>query len=251
MGDYNDFNKRAPTWVYGEGPQDWFFEDDFNELNVSGTRGAAKWTLDKTDAAATALLDQDLGGGVLELTQAANDNDVISLFASSGFQLSTQGLANAISVRFGCRFQVTDADDCDIHLGLAPYDASMVASENNDLIAFRLLDGSAGLDLRVGKDGTYQTGDNLIAVADATMVRAFFEFIPTSGNTDSGTLYYTIHSNGSRILSDKLTLTNTFPDDLVIFPFIQFQNGAASADVAKIDWIYAHCIRAAYTEGTG
>ena len=250
MPDYNDLQKGAPTMVYGEGPQDWYFFDDFNDLNVSGTAGAAKWRYDKTAGGATALLDADLGGGVLELTQAATEDDVISLYANSGFQVSNGALANAISVRFGCRFQVTDAGDCDIHIGLGPYDASQVASENNDIIAFRLADGDAGLDLRVGKDGTYQTGDNIITVADATMVRAFFEFIPTSGNTDSGMLYYTVHSNGS-VIRNNITLVNTFPDDLVIFPFIQFQNGAAAADVAKIDWIYAHVVRAAYTEGTG
>lgn len=250
MPDYNDFGKGAPTIVYGEGPQDWQFFDDFNDLNVSGTAGAAKWRYDKTAGGATALLDADLGGGVLELTQAANDDDVISLFANSGFLLNTGGLANTASVRFGCRFQVTDADDCDIHIGLGIYDASMKASEPADWIGFRLIDGDGNLDVRTGKDSTYQTFDSVIAVADATMVRAFFEFTPTGGNMDSGTLRYTIHSNGT-VVRGQQTITNCFPDDVIIYPFIQFQNGAASADVAKVDWIYAHCIRAVYTEGTG
>jgi len=247
MGSQADFARSAPTFEMGNGPNDWVFFDDFNDLNISATSGAAKWTLLETAAGATELLSLTVQGGVLELTQAANDNDVISLIANSGIRVDQ--LKAGEPIRFGARFKVTDADDCDIHIGLGIHDTSYVASAPADYVAFRLVDGDAGIDLVASKDSATTVQDNIIAAADDTFVRAFFTYTPTSVQ-DIGTLAYQIHSNGT-YREGRFNTNGNFPDDVVIFPVIQFQNGAASADVASIDWIYAHAIRADYASGTG
>jgi hypothetical protein len=235
------------NFVYEQGPTDWVFYDDFNDLNISATSGAAKWTLLETAAGATELLSLTETGGVLELTQAANDNDVISLIANSGFKLSDLKVGSP--VRFGARFKVTDADDCDIHVGLSIHDTSIVASAPADYIAFRLADGDAGLDLVISKDSALTIVDDFCDMADATYARVFFEYFPGLV-TDIGRLDYVVHTNGVT-RRGSVDANGNFPDDVVIFPTIQFQNGAAAADVANVDWIYAKAERAAYVNGTG
>ena len=85
---------------------------------------------------------------------------------------------------------------------------------------------------------------------DATWVRCFFEFYPTTGNTDSGLLYYTVHTNGTKS-TGVITVADTFPDNVLIVPTIQVQNGSTDADATYVDWIYAHAVRADIADGTG
>lgn len=252
MGDYNDFYKGAPTMEYGNGPRDWLFFDDFNDLNMSATAGLAKWLLTESAAGATELLDTGAGFGILEFTFTATptDEDVIQLQANSGVKV--QDLAANTYLRFGCRFKTADVSHNDLHIGLSIIDASIAASEPADIIAFRIVaaDGDGQLDLLVQKDSVEQVQSGIVTLADDTWCRAFFEFRPTVGNTDSGTLYYTVHSNGT-IARGSMTISNTFPDDVVIYPTISAQIEGTDADVYSFDWIYAHAIRPEYTDGTG
>lgn len=252
MADYNDFQKGAPTMVYGEGPQDWLFFDDFNDLSVSATAGAAKWLLTETAAGATELLDTAAGFGILEFTFTATptDEDVIQFQANSGIKI--QDLAPNTPIRFGARFKTADVSHNDLHIGLSIIDASIAASEPADIAAFRIVaaDGDGQLDLLIQKDSVEQVTSGIVTLADDTWCRVFFEFWPTVGNTDSGLLYYTVHSGGTRARG-TLTITNTFPDDVVIYPTIGAQIEGTDADVYSVDWIYCHAIRAPYVEGTG
>jgi hypothetical protein len=247
MGNASNFNTSAPQFEMWQGPRDWLFWDDFNDLNISATSGLARWTLLETAGGATELLSLTETGGVLELTQGATDNDVISLIANAGFKLSD--LKAGEPIRFGCRFKVTDADDCDIHIGLGIHDTSYVVSAPADYIAFRLVDGDAGIDLVISKDSSTTIVDDFVDATDATYVRAFFEYFPSTV-TDIGKVVYDVHSGGVR-RRGEVDANGNFPDDVVVFPVIQFQNGAASADVANVDWIYAHAIRNEYVNGTG
>jgi len=234
-------------WTQGLGPPKVGFFDDFNDLNFSATSALAKWTHLETAAGASALLSLTETGGVLELTQAANDNDVISLIANSGVKVSDLKAGEVL--RFGCRWKVTDADDCDVTIGMSIHDTSIVASVPADFVAFALRDGSAGIDLLISKDSVITTVDNIIDAADATYVRCFFEY-KYSATQDIGELSYEIHSNGTR-RGGQVNTNGNFPDDVVIFPCIQFQNGAAAADVMNVDWIYFEACRADYAVGTG
>jgi hypothetical protein len=231
-----------------QGPETIWVGGDFTNLNFSATSGLADWTHLETDAAATTLLSLVDTGGVVILTQAANNDDVISLIGNAGFKLSE--LKAGTPIEFYGRFKVTDADDCDIHIGLGIHDTSYVASAPADYCAFRLVDGDAGLDLVVSKDSVATTGDNLATIADDTWARVWFSYQPGSGDLDTGTISYDISSNGTRRFG-SFACNGTFPDDVVIFPVIQFQNGAAAADVCKVDYAWAKGTRAAWVDGTG
>jgi hypothetical protein len=252
MGSTNDFLKSAPTFEYGNGPNDWLFWDDFNDLNASATAGAAKWLLTESAAGATQLLDTAAGFGILEFTFTATptDEDVIQFQANSGIKI--QDLAPNTPIRFGCRFKTADVSHNDLHLGLSIIDASIAASEPADIAAFRIVaaDADGQLDLLIQKDSAEQVTSGIVTLADDTWCRAFFEFWPTVGNTDSGTLYYKVHSGGT-LARGTMTISNTFPDDVVIYPTISAQIEGTDADVYSFDWIYCHAIRADYVDGTG
>jgi len=236
-----------PFLEHNVGPDSWAFWDDFNDLNFSATSALAKWTMLESTAGATELLNLTLTGGVLTLTQAATDNDVISLIGNAGVKVSD--LKAGETLYFGCRFKTEDADDVDLHIGLGLHDTSYQASAPADYVAFQLVEGAATLNLRCSKDSVITSATAIATVSDDTWVRAFFAYTPTS-TTDIGTLEYIVHSGGTRVTGSINTAGN-FPDDVVIFPVIQVQNGAAAADVSSVDWIYAYASRAAFTDGTG
>jgi hypothetical protein len=253
MNTTQAFQDGLPTFVMNSGPQDWCFFDDFNDLNISTTSAAAKWTHLTTDAGNTARLSLTEGGGVLALAYSSpTDEDVIHLAANAGIITGTQ-LKSGTPIRFGCKFKATDPTaGCDIHIGLSIHDTSMAAGAPADWVGFRVLaaETTGDLNLVVSKDSVVQMVDPICLLSDATWVRAFFEFWPTVGNTDSGTLYYEVHHNGS-VTKGSLTVSNTWPDDVVIFPLIQVQVEGTDEDVLNVDWIYAHAIRADYVDGTG
>lgn len=257
MGNYNDFEKGAPTLIYNEGPQDWLFYDDFNDLNMSASGASAsgldKWSHLSTDSGNTALLSGTQGGGVLAMAYSTpTDEDVISIIGNSGIITGTNLVTGQVALRFGCRFQLADVSHNDLHIGLSIFDHSMAASAPADWVGFRCLasEGLGELNLVASKDSVVQMVDPVTTLADATWCRAFFEWTPITGNADSGNLAYVVHTNGSRV-TGNLTVANCFPDDVWIAPLIAVQIEGTDGDTALFDWIYAHGIRAAYTDGTG
>lgn len=243
--------KTAPEFVaFGdtlcEGPSEWIFFDDFNSgLDNNASSGLGKWFFLETAGGATQTIDITANGGVLKLLQTTNDNDVISMQANSGVQ--TDSLKAGSPIVFGARFQTADADDVDWHIGLSIQDTSMAASAPADFVCFRIQEGTATLQLVVSKNSTLTTA-NLGTVYDATWIRAFFSYVPTA-TTDIGTLTYEVHTNGS-VYQGTLASDGNWPDDVVIFPTIQVQNGSTDADASYVDWIYAKGTRA-YTDGIG
>lgn len=245
--DQNAFGKSLPTIIYGEGPKDWVFCDTFNEgLSVSGTTGLAKWYMLETNAAAVEIEDIAQSRGMLKITQNAADNDVVSLIANTGFRLDE--MAPGQPVTFGVRFRVTDVDDCDVNIGLVAAQDESIATAVTDWVGFNLTEGSAAINLQAVKDSSAKQTNALATAADATFIRAHFQYFPTS-TMSTGRMNYVIHSNGT-MTRGNVDMT-TFPDDVILAPVIQFQNGSAEADVMSVDWIYCHAIMAAYTEGTG
>jgi len=232
---------------HNKGPDSWVFFDDFNDLNISATAGAAKWELLETDAAATELLDLTVTGGVLKLLQDNNDADVCQLEANAGIKVSD--LKAGAPIYFGVRFKTDDADDTDLHMGLGIKSDTWQASAPADFCVFQLVEGAATLNLRTSKDSVLTSALAIATVADNTWVRAFFKYTPGT-TTDIGRLDWTVHSNGTK--SEGYMDTNgNFPDDVVIFPVLVAQNGAAATDATSVDWVYAYATRAAYTDGTG
>jgi hypothetical protein len=252
MGDYNDLLKGAPTFQWGNGPRDWLFFDDFTRFpQNSTTTGLSDWFFLETAAGATQTIDYagGTGGGVLKLLQTTNDNDVISLQANSGIKLSM--CEPGTPIRFGCRFQTADVDDVDLAIGLCIQDVSIAASAPADFCMFQLSEGSAALKLVSSKGSTTGSATGIATMADATWARVFFEFMPVTGNTDTGTLSYRVHTNSYDSKWQSINLVDTFPDNVLVVPTIQVQNGSTDPDASYVDWIYAHAIRSEYVDGTG
>jgi len=242
----------AHGYEFGAGPRVIDIYDDFsNGLNTDTTTGLGRWFFLETNAGATQIVDIAEGRGALKITHSSNDNEVVSLQRNVG--VLTSQVAPGTPIRWGCRFKHTNVDDTDLHIGLSIQDVSITASEPADHCMFRLQesDASGALELRVGKDSVYQDVTGIVTLADSTWVRAFFEFWPTTGNLDTGTLNYIVHSGGTRARG-SITLTNTFPDDVLIVPTIQVQSGNnAGTDSLYVNWVRLQYVLAEYTEGTG
>lgn len=233
------------------GPRDALFWDDFTDFNASTTQGAAKWDLFETAAGATQLISEvNTAIGALVITQAANDNDVVGLTANWGFRLDSTGgqvlLDGTRCLQFGCRFKTDNVDDVDLHIGLGIYDDSYAASAPADMCVFQLAEGSASLKMMVSKNSTTNSAPSLLTLSDNTWYRVWFEYTPNSATPSSGTL--DVYVNGQRYLNQNVSV---FPDDVVLHPVIQVQNGATAADTTTIDWIYCHLVHANYVDGTG
>lgn len=244
----NLLNARRELWIPGEGPAWYEFGGRLNKLSISATAGAAELDLLETAAGATQLISQTVNFGAWELTQAANDNDVISIRWNAPIRFD--GLLPGAFFETWFKFKVTDGDDCDVSIGFAPDDDSIEASEPTDLwLPFRSRDASGAAECRYGKDSSYTTKGIGFTLGDDTFVRGYSRWKPTSGNMDSGEMYYKVHYNGS-VYEATFNVANQFPDDLVLFPVIQFQNGAAAADVMTASWFYGHGLVADYVDGT-
>lgn len=235
-------------------PGDYLWVTDFNTLPTFGAAGAGDAVLTETNSAATELLDPTEGGGVLKLTHTAADPDIIDIHYSAGPPILSSGLyvsPGAVCLEFGIRAKVSDVDDRDFFAGLSITDTDQVTLAA-DCCLFRLLESEATgrLGLVSSKDSVPQAATGLLALADATYFRAFFQFFPEVGNTDTGLLRYFIHSGGN-MAQGQIEIENTFPDDVVIRPQIQDATGAASAMTASIDWAYCYGRRLAPVDGTG
>lgn len=224
---------RTPSRMESNGPYLVEVFDDFFTLNISATTGAADYQLTETAAGATQLLSATESGGVLVLTQAANDNDVIDISANAG--VKTSDLKPGEPYKFFCRFRTEDADDVDLHIGLNIKDASMQAGAAADYVMFRLQEGGAGLDLVVSKDSNVTTIDNIATVIDGEYVYAEFIWKPDPTTTDTGQIQYRVICN-DLISQGAATVPGNFPDDVVLFKDFQVQNGTTAADVSAIDF---------------
>jgi len=242
----NTIRRDITLLEHGVGPSSWCFWDDFNDFNMSETSALAKWTKYE-EGASTQLLDLTTTGGALILTQNAGDAETISLIANSGIKISD--LMAGESIYFGCRFKTTDADDTHVHIGLGIHDTDYIDGVPADHIVFQLVEGAATLNLNIVKDSTETASDGIATLADDTYCRVFFEYVPSS-TTDIGDVKYVAHSGGTRS-HGTVAAAGNFPDDVVIFPVIQMETGAAAADTLTIDWIYAYAARSSFTDGTG
>lgn len=223
---------RTPSRFESQGPFVVRFEDDFFEYSASATAAAATYYVMETAAGATQLLSLTDPNGVLNLTQTTNDNDVISVFGNAGVLLNT--CKPGSSLKFWARFSTADVDDVDLHIGFSIQDVSMQASVPADFCCFRLQEGSALLDLVASKNSNTSVADNILTLADSTWVSVQFEFIPDAVTPSTGSLLYKVDTNNLHA-EGSLSVVGNFPDDVVIFPVFQVQNGSTDADLSRLD----------------
>ena len=169
----------------------------------------------------TAVLD-DVAGGGLVITTAANENDGWSMqlgHANAGEWVDLSGVAHTY---FGVEFAINDVDNTDVFLGAAVTDTALLGGVT-DGIYFRSVDASAVLNFVLEKDSAEST-TAVATLADDTYVYAEFYH-------DGSNVY--VYIDGSLVATIADSDTN-FPNNELLRLSIEFLTGEATANTCKI-----------------
>jgi len=172
----------------------------------------------------TAVVDDVAGGGLI-ITTAANEDDGYQMqlgVANSGEWVS---FAYDYPCYFGIEFQINDVDQTDCLFGLSVTDSDVLGA-TTDGMYFRSVDGSALLYF-VTEKNSVEGATAVATLSDAVDVTAEFYF-------DGSTVYHYINgvNTGSTANSDA-----TFPNDELLRLTMEFLTGEAVANTCKIKWV--------------
>jgi len=207
---------------------------DFDEY------AAGDWTITTveigTGSATEALTSAD--GGVLLLTNAANDNDFDSLQWAGGTGSTYESYLFDASKDFffKCRVKINDATQSEMIVGMHIADTTPVAGISDGIYFFKD-DGSTTVSLVVTKNSTATT-TSAGTMADDTWTTLGF--------------YYSTKDRKFYIYKDNVhvgTSVNTnAPDDEEICLSFTIQNGEAVVKTMSIDYLSVGKERTAVTE---
>lgn len=128
-------------------------------------------------------------------------------------------------VYFGINFQINDATQSDVLVGLCITDTTLLGGMT-DGVYFECLDGSTDINFVLEKDSTETTSASAVGtLADATNVTLEFLFDGT---------YVDAWVDGT--LQTRLATTN-LPDNEQLTPSIHFLTGEAAAQTMTINWL--------------
>ena len=188
------------------------YMDDFD------TYVAADWTVTDVGAATQALTDGD--GGLLLVTNAAADNN-----SSFSQKVGESFLfASGKKLWFDCRFQVSDATESDVVIGLQITDTTPLAV--TDGVFFLKSDAAATVDFLVEKNSTATTTSSVATLVDATNIRLSFYY--------DGVSSIKVFADGVHV---GTSVTTNLPDDEVLTVSFGIQNGEAVAKTMTLDYI--------------
>jgi len=213
----NGLTTAASTAPFGQ-----FILPDFTKAHVYledfDYYTAADWTVTETGVATQALTNAD--GGRLLITNAAADDDAsFSQKIGESFLFET-----GKKLWFDCLFQVSDATQSDVVIGIQITDTTPLAV--SDGVYFLKTDGAATIDLVVEKDSTSTTTSSVSTLADATDVRLSFFY--------DGVSAIKVFANDVHVATST---TTNLPDDEELTISYGIQNGEASAKTMSIDYI--------------
>ena len=196
------------------------YVQDFCYASVDDTTGdLSGWTHTAVEVGAgtsVAVIDTT-AGGYLKITNAANENDGVSLqMKGESFQL-----ASGKPLYFGCKMSVSDATQSDLLLGLCITDTALLGGMT-DGVYFECLDGGTTISFVSEKNSTETTN--------------------TGGTMTTSEIIYEFLWDGTLLKAwldgTELTVTQTnIPDDEVLTPSIEFLNGAAAVKTASVNWL--------------
>lgn len=179
---------------------------------------AADWTVTEVGVATQALTDAD-GGRLLVTNAAADDDSSFNQKVGESFLF-----ASGKKLWFDCKFQVSDATDSDVVIGLQITDTTPLAV--TDGVFFIKADDAATVDFVVEKDSTATTESAIATMADATDIRLSFFY---DGKTSIKYFVDGVHSGTA--------VTTNMPDDEVLTVSFGVQNGEAVAKTMSVDYI--------------
>ena len=196
------------------------FFDDFYKYLPSAT----DWVLTETQAGATQAQTAGHGGQLL-FTNTAADNDVVSIQHSGVGQFA---FASGRKAWMSTRFQVSDATQTDVFIGLASVDTSPIASLPTTYAAFVKDDDAATIVFKTSAG--YNSGV-LATVTAATWMRCsmYYDGASTIQIWVDGTLVHT---------GNVAAFSSLFPS-AVVLPTIALQNGEAVAKTMTTDFFLA------------
>ena len=230
-------------WVHGaliyHDGQRWFdafgekvskFVGDFIGTLFSAADAPDGWsaTLVELGAGESTIALQDAAGGQLLITADANEDD------GAQMQLTTEAfkLVAGFPCYFGCRFQISEATQSDVLIGLCITDTTLLGGMT-DGVYFRKIDGATALKFTLEKNSAESEEAVGTTIVGATWYVVEFYF--DGANVDAWV-------NGVQVA--RLAQTN-LPDDEELTLSIAFLNGAAGAGkTATVDWIRAIQINA-------
>ena len=189
------------------------FFDDFD------TYTAGDWTVTETDAAATQALTAG-DGGLLLITNTADDDDLVSLQKVAPSFTFVAGKR----VFFEARFLVSDATQTDFMVGLQATNATPFTVV--DGVVFVSADGAATLNFQSTNTSVSTTATAITTVAAATMITLSFYYDGIS------TLAYAVNGTVTGTIA-----TTTLPA-VALTPTISMMAGEAGAETMTLDYIF-------------
>jgi hypothetical protein len=188
----------------------------FNDFDVYA---AGDWTITQTSTSAAALANID--GGALTISNGTADDSI------SVYQLANESFKFQAGKKlwFKARFQVSDATDSDVLIGLAITDTTPL--DATDGVFFLKSDNSAVCSLKVVKNSTATT-TTAATLVSATMV--------TLGYYYNGVDEIQIFVNDVQVGTSAVT---NLPDDEELAVIFAVQNGAAASKTMTVDYILA------------
>lgn len=188
----------------------------------------ADWTSTEVEAGGgdTVISILDSRGGILSVANDLNEDDSTELqHTTEGFKLSS-----GKPLWYETRLSVSDADQCDLYVGLGITDTDSLGGAS-DGVTFRLADGSASLSFVTEKNSTETTTTAVATLADATMVKLGFFF-------DGASTVYA-YVNGALVA----THTANICDDEELAITFAHRNGDAGGETLLVDYVKVVQIR--------
>lgn len=210
-------------------------DEYINHFNAGQDYAAADWIVTETGAGGTQIIDAQELGGALALLNDTNDNDSVELQAQNGAAVSEHwALTSGKRLWLRLRFKLSDVVDSDLIFGLAITDTTLIDAVTDGLY-FTKADGSAVLTAVAEKDSTAST------VTVATLVND--TYVDVGMYYDGKSTVYVMQKRADSETEPERwreigSLTTNLPDDEQLAISFAWQNGAASAETAKIGHIH-------------
>jgi len=193
-------------------------------LALQAANSLAAWKTTLVNASAIADT-AGVAGGAFTITTANADNDGVNIHPiTEPFRC-----ALAWPLYLGAKFQISEATQSELWVGLGTADDDWNGGAPNDYIAFTKADGSAICGFAVAKNGTAATVAGVHTFVDATDVTLEFYY-------DGSNVY--AYVNG--VLAATVAVSNaSFPNDEDLTPHFEFTTGAVAVETCQIAWLRA------------